>query len=85
MRLGDFLIPDGLVDRAPAEEIMLRLGLSSEIGLEALEKLRNLPHVEILDGRVSAVPTACVCGVEIPDYDSYVQNSVDRFRQRLAI
>ena len=64
---------------------MLRLGISSEIGLKALEELRNLPHIAMLDGRGSAVPTVRVSGVEIPDYDSYVQNSVDRFKQRLAI
>ena len=85
IQLGDFLIPDGLADRAPAEEIMLRLGISSEIGLQALGELRNPTHVEMIDGRGSAVPTVCVCGVEIPDYDSYVQNSVDLFRQRLVI
>ena len=85
MKLGDFLIPDSLADRAPAEEIMLRLGISSEIGLEALEELRNLPHLEMMDRKGAAVPTVRVCGVEVPDYDSYVQNSVDRFRKRLAI
>ena len=85
MRLGDFLVPDGLADRAPAEEIMLRLGVSSEIGLAALKELRNLPHISMLDNRSSLIPTTYVCGVEIPDYDSYVQNSVDRFRQRLVI
>ena len=85
MRLGDFLVPDGLADRAPAEEIMLRLGVSSEIGLAALKELRNLPHISMLDNRSSLIPTTYVCGVEIPDYDSYVQNLVDRFRQRLVI
>ena len=85
MRLGDFHIPDGLADRAPAEEIMLRLGMSSEIGLAALKELRNLPHIAMPDNRSSLISTTYVCGVEIPDYDSYVQNSVDRFRQRLVI
>jgi len=82
---NDFQVPHGLADRASAEEIMLRLGISSEAGLVALEELRNLPHLETLNGRNSAVPVVCICGVEVPDYDSYVQNSIDRFQRRLLI
>ena len=80
-------LPDGLADRAPAEEIMLRLGIPSETGLEALEDLRALrplPHVEEISGESSsAIPIVQVCGVRVPDYESYIRNSVEQFRWRL--
>ena len=80
-------LPDGLADRAPAEEIMLRLGIPNETGLAALEDLRALrplPHVEETSGEGSlAIPIVQVCGVGVPDYESYVRNSVEQFRWRL--
>lgn len=81
-------LPDGLADRAPAEEIMLRLGIPSETGLAALEDLRALrplPHVEETLGEGSlAIPIVQVCGVGVPDYESYVRNAVEQFRWRLS-
>ena len=66
---------------------MLRLGIPSETGLEALEDLRALrplPHVEEISGESSsAIPIVQVCGVRVPDYESYIRNSVEQFRWRL--